>query len=200
MAKRRLRKRDGHVRAVRPSARLRLSDWRPVPIAAAQLAPGPWFVVAVAPRSERRFVGRDDGCACDLPRTVLVPEIVRDVVVRGRRREQRLPRYPGYVLTVDVERLRRHDDVRGVLGESEGRSARALPNGAISALIALQGLGVIDMPPRHGVRVGERVSIGSGPFAGWLATVRRVVGDRRCEGLINLFGRKTSVEFDLDAA
>lgn len=54
--------------------------------------------------------------------------------------------------------------------------------------------------PKLPIAPGARVSIGKGPFANFLATVRRLIPDRwRAEVEVNLFGRMSVIEIDIDS-
>jgi len=117
-----------------------------------------------------------------------------------------LPYFRGYLFVMVVPT---QEAFAGVLAASRlqglmGRDGKPflMPPRLMDALLlsALKDKKDQEDRPKLPFRVGQRVSIRSGPFADFLATVRRLIPERwKMEAEVSLFGRMTLLEIDIDS-
>lgn len=169
----------------------------PTPGPADAAAPA-WYCVRSQPKHEHIAAGHLAGGAGI---EVYLPRI------RFRRATRRgpvwfnEPLFPGYLFArFDlVRQLRQVHHARGVRGVVHfGNHWPAIPAEAIQQLqsaVSADTVRVIE----PALAVGDEVTIGSGPFAGLLAVVSRVMpGRERVAVLLEFLGRQTSVELSRD--
>ncbi len=169
------------------------------PAAGPAEVPAPaWYCVRSQPKHEHLAAGHlagEAGVEVYLPR------------IRFRRATRRgpvwftEPLFPGYLFArFDlVRQLRRVHHGRGVRGVVHfGNQWPAIPEEAIRQLQAAVGAEAVRVI-EPSLNVGEEVTIASGPFAGLLAVVSRVMpGRERVAVLLEFLGRQTCVELSRD--
>ena len=109
---------------------------------------------------------------------ILVPEEDEIDVKDGRKRTVRRKIYPGYVF-VEME-----------------VNDRSLEPQEVRRILKSQGIEK-EVRPQISVEIGEQVRIISGPFDNFYATITEINNEKgTLKGLIDMFGRETSVEVD----
>ena len=131
---------------------------------------------------------------------ILVPEEDEIDVKDGRKRTVRRKIYPGYVF-VEMEVndrswyvVRNTPGVTGFVGSAP--KPVPLEPQEVRRILKSQGIEK-EVRPQISVEIGEQVRIISGPFDNFYATITEINNEKgTLKGLIDMFGRETSVEVD----
>ena len=131
---------------------------------------------------------------------ILVPEEDEIDVKDGRKRTVRRKIYPGYVF-VEMEVndsswyvVRNTPGVTGFVGSAT--KPVPLEPQEVRRILKSQGIEK-EVRPQISVEIGEQVRIISGPFDNFYATITEINNEKgTLKGLIDMFGRETSVEVD----
>ena len=131
---------------------------------------------------------------------ILVPEEDEIDVKDGRKRTVRRKIYPGYVF-VEMEVndrswyvVRNTPGVPGFVGSAT--KPVPLEPQEVRRILKSQGIEK-EVRPQISVEIGEQVRIISGPFDNFYATITEINNEKgTLKGLIDMFGRETSVEVD----
>ena len=135
---------------------------------------------------------------------VLIPEEKEVKIKDGVRKEKIKKTFPGYVLVemIDTDEswymVRNTPGVTGFLGSS-GKGTRPVPLPQSEIDPILRKMGVVNTEITIDIEIGQRVLLAAGPFAGQIGTVESIDGEQgKINVLVDLFGRETPVELDLD--
>jgi transcriptional antiterminator NusG len=117
----------------------------------------------------------------------------------GKKRITRKKIFPGYVL---VEMIMGDDSwyvVRNTPGVTGfvGSGNRPIPLQPIEVKSILRHMGMDEPKPKILFAVGENVRVTSGPFSGFVGSIRQINVERgKVQLLLSMFGRETPVELD----
>jgi transcription termination/antitermination protein NusG len=151
-----------------------------------------WYVASA-------LMGREDLAELNLNRQgfhVWMPRQTRMVRHARRRREKRVPFFPGYVfVSLDVDR-QRWRSVNGTFGVHslimQGERPLPCPRGLIEGLQALtDDEGIFNVAV--GLRQGDTVRVISGPFAELVGTLVRQDGAGRARILLRMMHGEVAV-------
>lgn len=132
---------------------------------------------------------------------ILVPmEEEIDVGKDGKKRTVKRKVFPGYVLVEMEVNDRSWYVVRNTPGVTGfvGSATKPIPlePEEVKSILKSQNLDT-EPKPHISVEVGEQVRITSGPFENFIATITEINEEKgTLKGLIDMFGRETSVEVD----
>ena len=131
---------------------------------------------------------------------ILVPEEDEIYVKDGRKRTVRRKIYPGYVFVEMEVNDRSWYVVRNTPGVTGfvGSATKPVPLEPQEVRRILKSQGIEkEVRPQISVEIGEQVRIISGPFDNFYATITEINNEKgTLKGLIDMFGRETSVEVD----
>lgn len=131
---------------------------------------------------------------------ILVPEEDEIDVKDGRKRTVRRKIYPGYVFVEMEVNDRSWYVVRNTPGVTGfvGSATKPVPLEPQEVRRILKSQGIEkEVHPQISVEIGEQVRIISGPFDNFYATITEINNEKgTLKGLIDMFGRETSVEVD----
>ena len=131
---------------------------------------------------------------------ILVPEEDEIDVKDGRKRTVRRKIYPGYVFVEMEVNDRSWYVVRNTPGVTGfvGSATKPVPLEPQEVRRILKSPGIEkEVRPQISVEIGEQVRIISGPFDNFYATITEINNEKgTLKGLIDMFGRETSVEVD----
>lgn len=131
---------------------------------------------------------------------ILVPEEDEIDVKDGRKRAVRRKIYPGYVFVEMEVNDRSWYVVRNTPGVTGfvGSATKPVPLEPQEVRRILKSQGIEkEVRPQISVEIGEQVRIISGPFDNFYATITEINNEKgTLKGLIDMFGRETSVEVD----
>lgn len=131
---------------------------------------------------------------------ILVPEEDEIDVKDGRKRTVRRKIYPGYVFVEMEVNDRSWYVVRNTPGVTGfvGSATKPVPLEPQEVRRILKSQGIAkEVRPQISVEIGEQVRIISGPFDNFYATITEINNEKgTLKGLIDMFGRETSVEVD----
>ena len=131
---------------------------------------------------------------------ILVPEADEIDVKDGRKRTVRRKIYPGYVFVEMEVNDRSWYVVRNTPGVTGfvGSATKPVPLEPQEVRRILKSQGIEkEVRPQISVEIGEQVRIISGPFDNFYATITEINNEKgTLKGLIDMFGRETSVEVD----
>mgnify|MGYP002793014892 FL=1 len=131
---------------------------------------------------------------------ILVPEEDEIDVKDGRKRTVRRKIYPGYVFVEMEVNDRSWYVVRNTPGVTGfvGSATKPVPLEPQEVRRILKSQGIEkEVCPQISVEIGEQVRIISGPFDNFYATITEINNEKgTLKGLIDMFGRETSVEVD----
>ena len=131
---------------------------------------------------------------------ILVPEEDEIDVKDGRKRTVRRNIYPGYVFVEMEVNDRSWYVVRNTPGVTGfvGSATKPVPLEPQEVRRILKSQGIEkEVRPQISVEIGEQVRIISGPFDNFYATITEINNEKgTLKGLIDMFGRETSVEVD----
>ena len=131
---------------------------------------------------------------------ILVPMEDEVDIKDGQKRTVKRKVFPGYVLVEMEVNDRSWYVVRNTPGVTGfvGSATKPIPLEAheVERILKSQGLDT-RQKPQITVAIGEQVRIISGPFEDFIATITEINEEKSTlKGLINMFGRETSVEVD----
>lgn len=131
---------------------------------------------------------------------ILVPEEDEIDIKGGQKRTVRRKIFPGYVFVeMDVNDrswyvVRNTPGVTGFVGSAT--KPVPLDPDEVKRILRSQGIEK-EVKPQITVEIGEQVRITSGPFENFYATITEVNSEKgTLKGLIDMFGRETTVEVD----
>ena len=131
---------------------------------------------------------------------ILVPEEDEIDVKDGRKRTVRRKIYPGYVFVEMEVNDRSWYVVRNTPGVTGfvGSATKPVPLEPQEVRRILKSQGIEkEVRPQISVEIGEQGRIISGPFDNFYATITEINNEKgTLKGLIDMFGRETSVEVD----
>ena len=131
---------------------------------------------------------------------ILVPEEDEIDVKDGRKRTVRRKIYPGYVFVEMEVNDRSWYVVRNTPGVTGfvGSATKPVPLEPQEVRRILKSQGIEkEVRLQISVEIGEQVRIISGPFDNFYATITEINNEKgTLKGLIDMFGRETSVEVD----
>ena len=131
---------------------------------------------------------------------ILVPEEDEIDIKDGRKRTVRRKIYPGYVFVEMEVNDRSWYVVRNTPGVTGfvGSATKPVPLEPQEVRRILKSQGIEkEVRPQISVEIGEQVRIISGPFDNFYATITEINNEKgTLKGLIDMFGRETSVEVD----
>lgn len=131
---------------------------------------------------------------------ILVPEEDEIDVKDGRKRTVRRKIYPGYVFVEMEVNDRSWYVVRNTPGVTGfvGSATKPVPLEPQEVRRILKSQGIEkEVRPQISVEIGEQVRIISGSFDNFYATITEINNEKgTLKGLIDMFGRETSVEVD----
>ena len=132
---------------------------------------------------------------------ILVPMEDEVDIKDGKKHVVKRKIFPGYVLVEMEVNDRSWYVVRNTPGVTGfvGSATKPIPLNPEEVKRILKSQGIDESEPKvHiSVEVGEQVRITSGPFENFIATITEINDEKgTLKGLINMFGRETSVEVD----
>ena len=132
---------------------------------------------------------------------ILVPMEDEVDIKDGKKHVVKRKIFPGYVLVEMEVNDRSWYVVRNTLGVTGfvGSATKPIPLNPEEVKRILKSQGIDESEPKvHiSVEVGEQVRITSGPFENFIATITEINDEKgTLKGLIDMFGRETSVEVD----
>lgn len=131
---------------------------------------------------------------------ILVPMEDEVDIKDGKKRTVKRKIFPGYVLVEMEVNDRSWYVVRNTPGVTGfvGSATKPIPLEPEEVKKVLKSQDVTDEPKTHiSVEIGEQVRITSGPFENFTATITEINEEKGVlKGLIDMFGRETSVEVD----
>lgn len=105
--------------------------------------------------------------------------------------------FPGYVLI----KMIMTDDSWYVVRNTRGVTGFVGPGSKPVALTdaEVDSMGIVEKPVKVDVEVGESVKVVNGPLENQIALIQEISEDKqKIRGLVNMFGRETPVELDLN--
>lgn len=132
---------------------------------------------------------------------ILVPMEDEVDIKDGKKHVVKRKIFPGYVLVEMEVNDRSWYVVRNTPGVTGfvGSATKPIPLNSEEVKRILKSQGIDESEPKvHiSVEVGEQVRITSGPFENFIATITEINDEKgTLKGLIDMFGRETSVEVD----
>ena len=132
---------------------------------------------------------------------ILVPMEDEVDIKDGKKHVVKRKIFPGYVLVEMEVNDRSWYVVRNTPGVTGfvGSATKPIPLNPEEVKRILKSQGIDESEPKvHiSVKVGEQVRITSGPFENFIATITEINDEKgTLKGLIDMFGRETSVEVD----
>ena len=131
---------------------------------------------------------------------ILVPEEDEIDIKDGQKRTVRRKVFPGYVFVEMEVNDRSWYVVRNTPGVTGfvGSATKPVPLEPQEVRRILKSQGIEkEVRPQISVEIGEQVRIISGPFDNFYATITEINNEKgTLKGLIDMFGRETSVEVD----
>ena len=132
---------------------------------------------------------------------ILVPMEDEVDIKDGKKHVVKRKIFPGYVLVEMEVNARSWYVVRNTPGVTGfvGSATKPIPLNPEEVKRILKSQGIDESEPKvHiSVEVGEQVRITSGPFENFIATITEINDEKgTLKGLIDMFGRETSVEVD----
>lgn len=181
-------------KAYRPSVTItpgrRVTEYR-VPVGNSVDASLDWYLVYTHPKAEAK-------AAIELQRAgyeTFLPSFRREIVrSRGKPAQTLVAMFPRYLFISGRRRVwpTMVDGVQDVV--RNGLTWAKMPAGVVEAIVEFQNT-EIAVPPV--LQQGDRVEILDGPFASFMATVNKVLGNDQAELLVSLFGRETKARADI---
>lgn len=181
-------------RAYRPSVTItpgrRVTEYR-VPVGSSVDPSLDWYLVYTHPKAEAK-------AAIELQRAgykTFLPTFRREIVrSRGKPTETIVAMFPRYLFISGRRRVwpTMVDGVQDIV--RNGLAWEKMPPGVIEAIVEFQNT-EIAVPPV--LQPGDRVEILDGPFASFMATVNKVLGNDQAELLVSMFGRQTKARADI---
>lgn len=131
-----------------------------------------------------------------------VPSERRIIIRRRRKVEHERPLFARYgFVKFDIEKdewgpIKSVDGVESLLGGN--LMPVRIPAQQIESLQLAQKYGLFDRTkPVLPFKIGDKVEIGEGPFAGFIGKVLKARSDERIDVLLDFFGSQRAIEFQL---
>ena len=131
---------------------------------------------------------------------VYLPRLREQRIVRGRRVEVTPPLFPGYcfvAIELQWHAAHRAPGTNGLV--TNGGGPAHVPANVIADLRSRERNGLIVLPKPRGPRVGSRVKVTIGPFAGQLGVYAGMKPHQRVEVLLTLLGGQQRVSLSREA-
>jgi transcriptional antiterminator RfaH len=126
---------------------------------------------------------------------VYLPRLREQRIVRGRRVEVTPALFPGYCFVMIELQWHAAHRAPGTLGlVMNGGGPAHVPDNVIAELRSRERNGLITLPKPRGLRVGDRVRVVTGPFAGQFALYAGQSPRDRVAVLLSLLGGTVKVE------
>jgi transcriptional antiterminator RfaH len=131
---------------------------------------------------------------------VYLPRLRAQRILRGRRVEVTPPLFPGYCFVAIELQWHAAHRAPGTLGlVMNGGGPAHVPDSVIAELRSRERNGLIELTKRRGPRVGSRVKVTVGPFAGQLGIYAGMKPHQRVEVLLTLLGGQQRVSLSREA-
>ena len=129
-----------------------------------------------------------------------LPRLREQRVQYGRRVEVTPPLFPGYAFVVIELQWHAAHRAPGTLGlVMNGGGPAHVPDSVIAELRSRERNGLIELTKPRGPRVGSRVKVTVGPFAGQLGIYAGMKPHQRVEVLLTLLGGQQRVSLSREA-
>jgi transcriptional antiterminator RfaH len=131
---------------------------------------------------------------------VYAPRLREQRVARQRKIERTPPLFPGYcfvLITLQWHAAHRAPGTNGLV--LNGGGPAHVPDSVIAELRARERGGLIELPKPHGPRIGSRVKVTAGPFAGQFGLYAGMRPHQRVAVLLTLLGAQQRVSLPRDA-
>ena len=131
---------------------------------------------------------------------VYVPRLRKQRTRHGRRVEVTPPLFPGYAFVVIELQWHAAHRAPGTLGlVMNGGGPAHVPDSVIAELRSRERNGLIELTKPRGPRMGSRVKVTVGPFAGQLGIYAGMKPHQRVEVLLTLLGGQQRVSLSREA-
>ena len=131
---------------------------------------------------------------------VYVPRLRKQRTRHGRRVEVTPPLFPGYAFVVIELQWHAAHRAPGTLGlVMNGGGPAHVPDSVIDELRSRERNGLIELTKPRGPRMGSRVKVTVGPFAGQLGIYAGMKPHQRVEVLLTLLGGQQRVSLSREA-
>ena len=131
---------------------------------------------------------------------VYLPRLREQRIVRGRKVDVTPPLFPGYVFVAIELQWHAAHRAPGTLGlVMNGGGPAHVPDSVIAELRSRERNGLIELTKPRGPRVGSRVKVTVGPFAGQLGIFAGMQPHQRVEVLLTLLGGQQRVSLSREA-
>jgi transcriptional antiterminator RfaH len=131
---------------------------------------------------------------------VYLPRLRGQRIVRGRRVEVTPALFPGYCFVMIELQWHAAHRAPGTLGlVMNGGGPAHVPDSVIAELRSRERNGLIELTKPRGPRVGARVKVTVGPFAGQLGIYAGMKPHQRVEVLLTLLGGQQRVSLSREA-
>ena len=127
-----------------------------------------------------------------------LPKIAGQKILHGKRIECLEPLFPNYIFiqlddsTANFNALRSTRGVKGFVRFGDGPAK--IPDHVMQGIIAIEQHGQQDHAPQPVFKVGEKVQITEGPFAGFHAIYAITKGEERCLVFLDMLGQQQRIE------
>ena len=131
---------------------------------------------------------------------VYLPRLREQRIVRGRRVEVTPPLFPGYcfvAIELQWHAAHRAPGTNGLV--MNGGGPAHVPNNVIAELKSRERNGFIELSKPRGPRIGSRVKVTAGPFAGQFGLYAGMKPHQRVEVLLMLLGGQQRVSLSREA-
>ena len=131
---------------------------------------------------------------------VYLPRLREQRILRGRRVEVTPPLFPGYcfvAIELQWHAAHRAPGTNGLV--MNGGGPAHVPDNVIAELKSRERNGFIELSKPRGPRIGSRVKVTIGPFAGQLGLYAGMKPHQRVEVLLTLLGGQQRVSLPRDA-
>jgi transcriptional antiterminator RfaH len=131
---------------------------------------------------------------------VYLPRLREQRILRGRRVEVTPPLFPGYcfvAIELQWHAAHRAPGTNGLV--MNGGGPAHVPDNVIAELKSRERNGFIELRKPRGLRIGSRVKVTVGPFAGQLGVYAGMKPHQRVEVLLTLLGGQQRVSLSREA-
>ena len=131
---------------------------------------------------------------------VYLPRLRAQRILRGRRVEVTPPLFPGYCFVAIELQWHAAHRAPGTLGlVMNGGGPAHVPDNVIAELKSRERNGFIELSKPRGPRIGSRVKVTAGPFAGQFGLYTGMKPHQRVEVLLMLLGGQQRVSLSREA-
>ena len=131
---------------------------------------------------------------------VYLPRLREQRILRGRRVEVTPPLFPGYCFVAIELQWHAAHRAPGTLGlVMNGGGPAHVPDSVIAELRSRERNGFIELSKPRGPRIGSRVKVTAGPFAGQFGLYAGMKPHQRVEVLLMLLGGQQRVSLSREA-